>query len=279
VEGWSEHPLAEAIVRDARERGLTIPDAYDFVSEPGLGAQAVVEGKSVAVGNAAWLRGHGIDPSGALAPAELFAGEGKTAVIVGIDGQIRGILALADPVRATSADAVLALRRLGLDVVMLTGDTRGTAEAVAWQVGIERFVSDLLPAGKVDEVKRLQASGAVVAMVGDGVNDAPALAQADVGIAIGSGTDVALDAADIALMRPDLQGVVSAMRLSRRRMKTMKQNLFWAFVYNVIGIPVAAGALYPAFGLLLTPVVASAAMAFSSVSVVMNSLRLKTARL
>jgi len=189
------------------------------------------------------------------------------------------VLAVADPLRSTSRDAVRDLRAMGLDVVMLTGDVRATAAAIAREAGIEHVVAEVLPAGKVEEVARLQHAGAVVAMVGDGINDAPALARADVGIAIGSGTDIALDAADVALMRGDLQGVVTAMRLSRRTMQTMKQNLFWAFVYNVIGIPLAAGALYPAFRVLLSPVVASAAMAFSSVSVVTNSLRLRRARL
>ena len=279
VEAWSAHPLADAIVRSARERALTISEAREFAAEPGRGAQAVVDGHVVVVGNAPWLIGESIDSSTAATTVERLTRDGKTIVLVAIDGVLKGVLAVADPIRATSAEAIAALRRLGLDVVMVTGDTRATAETIARQVGIERVIAEVLPAGKVEEVRRLQAAGAVVAMVGDGVNDAPALALADVGIAIGSGTDVALDAADVALMRPDLQGVVSAMRLSRRTMKTMKQNLFWAFIYNVIGIPVAAGALYPAFGLLLTPVVASAAMAFSSVSVVMNSLRLKGARM
>jgi Cu+-exporting ATPase len=279
VEAWSAHPLAEAIVRSARDRGLAISEAREFAAEPGRGTRAAVDKHVVVVGNTPWLIEQGIDPSRAGAAVAQFARDGKTPVLVAIDGALRGVLAVADPIRATSAEAIAALRRLGLHVVMVTGDTHATAETIARQVGIERVIAEVLPAGKVEEVRRLQAAGAVVAMVGDGVNDAPALALADVGIAIGSGTDVALDAADVALMRPDLQGVVSAMRLSRRTMKTMKQNLFWAFIYNVIGIPVAAGALYPAFGLLLTPVVASAAMAFSSVSVVMNSLRLKSARM
>ena len=278
VEELSEHPLAEAIVRYAREQGLTVPDATDFNVEPGRGARATVEGRRFVVGNAAWLRENGIEPRSALSVANRFAAEGKTAVFVG-DREVLAVLAITDPLRPTSRDAVRELRAMGLDVVMLTGDARSTAEAIAAQVGIERVVAEVLPAGKVEEVKRLQGVGRPVAMVGDGINDAPALAQADVGIAVGSGTDIALDAADIALLRADLHGVVSAMRLSRRTMRTMKQNLFWAFVYNVIGIPVAAGALYPFFGLLLTPVVASAAMAFSSVSVVANSLRLRTARL
>jgi P-type Cu+ transporter len=279
VESLSEHPLADAIVRHARERGVPAARARDFASEPGRGARAVVDGRIVLVGNSPWLTEHGVEVGAAHATIDSFARAGRTAVLVAVDGRVELVLAIADPLRATSRDAVAALRDMGLDVVMLTGDSRATAEAIAQQAGIDRIVAGVLPAGKVDEVKRLQQAGAVVAMVGDGINDAPALAQADVGIAIGSGTDVALDAADIALMRADLHGAVAAIRLSRRTMRTMKQNLFWAFVYNIIGIPVAAGALYPAMGLLLTPVVASAAMAFSSVSVVLNSLRLKTARL
>jgi P-type Cu+ transporter len=274
----SEHPLAEAIVRHAHEQGLVVPNATHFHAEPGRGARADVEGQRVVVGNAAWMRENGIDPSSALPAADRLAHEGKTAVFVA-DTRMLAILAITDPLRPTSRDAVRELRAMGLEVVMLTGDARSTAQAVAAEAGIERVVAEVLPAGKVEEVKRLQQLGGRVAMVGDGINDAPALAQADVGIAMGSGTDIALDAADIALLRADLRGVASAMRLSRRTMRTMKQNLFWAFVYNIIGIPVAAGALYPFFGVLLTPVVASAAMAFSSVSVVANSLRLRTARL
>jgi P-type Cu+ transporter len=278
VERLSEHPVADAIVRHATERALVIPAATAFVSEPGRGVRATVEGRPLVIGNAAWLLENGIDPANGSPTAHRFAAEGKTPVFVA-DKHVLAVLAIADPLRPTSREAVRELRALGLDVVMLTGDSRRTAEAIATQVGIDRVVAEVLPAGKVEEIQRLQAGGATVAMVGDGINDAPALAQADVGIAIGSGTDIALDAADVALLRADLQGVVAAMRLSRRTMKTMKQNLFWAFVYNVIGIPIAAGALYPLVGVLLTPVVASAAMAFSSVSVVANSLRLRTARL
>jgi len=279
VEVLSEHPLAEAIVRHVRERGLAVEPADGFSAEPGRGARAVVAGSEVVVGNAGWLRARHVDPTPGLGVADRLAAEGKTPVFVGIGGALAGVIGVADPLRPGSRHAVQQLRSLGLEVVMLTGDTRETAAAIAAEAGLTHVVAEVLPAGKVAEIRRLQAAGAVVAMVGDGINDAPALAQADVGIAVGSGTDVALDAADIALMRGDLSGVVAAMRLSRRTMRTMKQNLFWAFVYNVIGIPIAAGALYPSLGLLLSPVVASLAMAFSSVSVVTNSLRLRTAEL
>jgi Cu+-exporting ATPase len=211
--------------------------------------------------------------------ARAIAGEGKTVVFVAADGALAGLLAIADPIRPTSRNAVARLRSMGLAVVMLTGDDSRTARSIARDAGIDRIVARVLPAGKVTEIARLQREGAVVAMVGDGINDAPALAQADVGMAIGGGTAIAADAADVVLMRADLATVAQAIALSRRTMRTMRQNLFWAFVYNVIGIPVAAGALYPAFGILLTPVLASAAMAFSSVSVVTNSLRLKRAKL
>jgi Cu+-exporting ATPase len=201
--------------------------------------------------------------------------EGKTTAFVASGGRALGVLGIEDPIRPSSIDAIGRLRALGLDVVMLTGDSQQTGEAIARRAGIERVVSQLMPEHKVDEVKRLQSNGRVVAMVGDGVNDAPALAQADVGVAIGTGTDIAIAASDVTLMRADLTGVADAIALSRRTMRTMRQNLFWAFAYNVIGIPIAAGVLYPMFGVLLSPVIASAAMAMSSVSVVMNSLRLR----
>ena len=217
----------------------------------------------------------GLDVSSIAAELEALAGAGKTAMVASIDGTLAAILAVADPLKPTAAEAVRQLRELRLEPVMVTGDHRRTAEAIARQADIHTVVAGVLPAGKLEEIKRRQAAGEVVAMIGDGINDAPALAQADVGIAIGAGTDVAVEASDITLMRDDLRGVPAAIRLSRRTMGVMRQNLFWAFIYNVIGIPVAAGVLYPAFGIMLSPILASAAMAFSSVSVVTNSLRLR----
>ena len=277
LERMSEHPLGEAIVAEARARGLAIPEVAEFQVTPGKGAVGVVGGVGVIVGNRAMLADWGVDPAPLAAEADQLAARGATPVLVAIGGEPAGIIAVADPVRPTSAAAVAALRSLGLEVVMLTGDGRTTAQAVARQVGITQVIAEVLPEHKRDEVQRLQGEGKVVGMVGDGLNDAPALAQADVGIAIGTGTDVAVEAGDVTLMRGDLAGVPEAVRLARRTLRVIKQNLFWAFAYNVVGIPVAAGALYPMFGLLLTPTMAAAAMAVSSVSVVTNSLRLRRA--
>ncbi len=278
LEGSSEHALADAIVRHANDQGLklVVPDAFESVT--GLGVHGVVDEHAVAVGNAAYVRSWAVDPAPLRDIAEAFANDAKTPMYAMVNGALAGVIAVADPVRATSRDAIARLRAMGLDVIMLTGDNEATAQAVARLAGIAHVVSGVLPEGKVAEIVRLQGAGRVVAMVGDGVNDAPALATADVGIAIGSGTDVAVEAADLALMRGDLFGVADAIRLSRRTMRTMKQNLFWAFAYNTVGIPIAAGALFPIAGLLLSPMLASAAMAFSSVSVVANSLRLRTFR-
>jgi Cu+-exporting ATPase len=250
-----------------------------FESLSGRGAVGIVEGHAVAVGNAALMADYSVDTSAVAGKAEQFAAEGKTPVYVAIDGRLAALIAVADAVKSGSPEAIARLKQLGLTVTMLTGDHRGTAEAVARISRISRVVAGVLPEGKVAEIKRLQESGEVVAMVGDGVNDAPALAQADVGIAVGTGTDIAREASDVTLMRADLRAVVSTILLARRTMRVMKQNLFWAFVYNVVGIPIAAGALYPHFGMLLSPILASAAMAFSSVSVVSSSLRLQQARL
>ena len=279
LEGSSEHPLADAIVRHARDLGLPLAEAGEFQSVTGRGALGMVDGAALAVGNERLMADYAVPVEPLQADAERLTAQGRTPVYVAIDGRLAGLLAVADPIRPTSKEAVARLTRMGLHVVLLTGDNRRTAEAIASQAGIDRVVAGVLPEGKVEEVRRLQQEGAVVAMVGDGINDAPALAQADVGIAVGSGTDIAIEASDVTLMRGDLGGVADAIALSRRTMRTMKQNLFWAFIYNVVGIPIAAGALYPVFGLLLSPILASAAMAFSSVSVVANSLRLRRARL
>jgi Cu+-exporting ATPase len=278
LEQSSEHPLAAAIVQHARDRGLAVAHAEAFESATGRGVVGVVGGTALAVGNEALMRDYAIDVAPLAREAERFADDGKTAMYVAADGALAGVIAVADPIKPTSPAAVATLRRLGLRVVMLTGDTARTARAIAREAGIDTVVAGVLPDGKIAEVARLQREGRVVAMVGDGINDAPALAQADLGIAIGTGTDVAIEASDITLMRGDLRSVAQAIALSRRTMRTMHENLFWAFIYNVIGIPIAAGALYPFTGLLLSPVLASAAMALSSVSVVTNSLRLRRFR-
>jgi P-type Cu+ transporter len=278
VERGSEHPLGAAVVRRAEEKGLRLAGAENFRALAGRGVEAEVEGRHVLAGSLRLLEERGVLLGNLAARAEALAAEAKTPVFVAVGGRAAGLFAVADPVKQGSREAVAALQRLGLEVVMLTGDNRRTAAAVARAVGVERVLAEVLPEGKAAEVKKLQAEGKVVAMVGDGLNDAPALAQADVGIAMGTGTDVAIEASDITLVRGSLAGVVTAVALSRRTMRVIKQNLFWAFVYNTLGIPLAAGALYPLTGWLLSPVFASAAMALSSVSVVANSLRLKNFR-
>ncbi|MCC6744176.1 MAG: copper-translocating P-type ATPase [Acidobacteria bacterium] len=275
AERGSEHPLGAAIVAGAKSRGVRLAIAETFTAVPGHGIDARVDGRAILLGNAKQFRDRDIDTGALDGQAREVAAMGRTPVFAAVDGHLSGLFVIADPVKAGARQAVEALERLGIDVVMLTGDNRATADAVAAEVGIERVLADVLPGGKADEIERLQAGGRVVAMVGDGINDAPALARADVGIAIGTGTDVAMEASDITLIRGNLHGVVSAIELSRATIRTIRQNLFWAFAYNVVGIPVAAGVLYPFTGLLLSPVLASAAMSLSSVSVVLNSLRLR----
>ncbi len=278
LERGSEHPLGEAIVRRARGEGLALSDVEEFEAVPGRGVRGRVDRDAVLLGNARFLTESGIEAGELAAAAVEVAADGKTPMFVVAEGVAIGVIAVADTLKESSARAIRSLRQLGLTVVMITGDNQRTAAAIAKQAGIDRVLADVLPDQKAEEIRRLQAEGRAVAMVGDGINDAPALAQADVGIAIGTGTDVAMEASDITLIRGDLNGVVAAIELSRRTMRTIKQNLFWAFVYNVLGIPVAAGALYPMFGTLLDPMLASAAMALSSVSVVSNSLRLRRFR-
>ena len=277
AEKGSEHPLGVAIVQGALDKGITLEQSDNFEALPGHGIKALVKGREVVLGNEKLMADREVDLGLLSAEAAQLSSQGKTPMFVAIDGKAMGIIAVADTPKEHSKEAVAGLKALGLEVVMLTGDNRRTAEAIAAEMDITRVIAEVLPQDKMDVVKKLQAEGRVVAMVGDGINDAPALTQADVGIAIGTGTDVAIEASDVTLIKDDLRVVETAMRLSRRTMRTIRMNLFWAFFYNVIGIPVAAGALYPVFGAagLLNPMYASAAMAFSSVSVVTNSLRLK----
>ncbi|HEX9220114.1 MAG TPA: heavy metal translocating P-type ATPase [Gemmatimonadaceae bacterium] len=278
LERHSEHPVATAIVRAAGERGVRFEHVRDFRSRTGSGVTGVVAGREVAVGNAQLMRELELDAT-AEKSVPPRARAGTSELFVAIEGAIAGIIVVEDAIRPSSREAVQKLENLGIDVLLLSGDRQSTAESVAKATGINRVVAEVLPHEKVMEIRELQHAGRVVAMVGDGINDAPALAQADVGVSMPKGTDIAIEASDIALMRSDLRGVPTAISLSRHTMATMKQNLFWAFVYNVIGIPIAAGVLYPVTGLTLSPIIASAAMALSSVSVVTNSLRLRRVRL
>jgi Cu+-exporting ATPase len=279
VESGSEHPLGQAVVRRAQSDGVAIASAQDFRALEGMGVEGTASGQKVLVGSRRLVEGEGVDVSPLSEAAERLAGEGKTVAFVAVAGRPAGLLALADTLKTGAREAVERLRGLGRRVIMLTGDNALTARALAAEAGIDEVRADVLPGDKAEAVRGLQAEGRRVAMVGDGINDAPALAQADVGVALGTGTDVAMASADITLISGDLGTVVAAVALSRRTIRTIRQNLFWAFVYNVVGIPVAAGALYPFFGLLLNPMIASAAMAMSSVSVVTNSLRLRRARI
>jgi Cu+-exporting ATPase len=279
TEADSEHPLASAIVAGAVQRGAPILTATSFESVTGQGVRATVEGRVVLVGNARFLQGAGIDPSALVERAEALAGEGKTAMLVALDGAAAGLVGVADPVKEDSVEAVYAMRRLGLEVVMLTGDAQRTAGAVARRVGIDRVLAEVHPEDKAAEIARLQGEGRYVGMVGDGINDAPALAKADVGLAIGTGTDVAIEAADITLMSGSLGGVPTAISLSKATMRNIRQNLVLAFGYNAIGLPIAAGVLYPFFGIVLSPMIAAGAMALSSISVVTNANRLRHTRI
>jgi Cu+-exporting ATPase len=276
LERASEHPLAEAIISYAQQHGLSVPMVETFESLSGLGVAGIVEGDAILIGNPALLNKYSVMIEPLQAKANQLAEEGKTPLWVAINGRLAAIVAVADTVKTTSTEAIRQMHREGLRIVMLTGDNERTARAIARKTGIDDVIAGVLPSGKVDAVKRLQAEHRIVAMVGDGINDAPALAQADVGITMATGTDIAMEAGDVTLMRSDLTGVVAAIALSQGTMRVIRQNLFWAFIYNVIGIPLAAGVLYPVFGLLLSPIIASAAMALSSVSVVTNSLRLRS---
>jgi P-type Cu+ transporter len=275
LEAASEHPLAAAIVQGASERGISPAKAEQFESVTGKGVKGRVEGHAVALGNRRLMEDDGISTSDLGAVAEELRKQGQTVMFVAVDGRVVGLIGVADPIKETTVEAIRQLHGEGIRLVMLTGDNRTTAEAVARQLGIDDVTPEVLPDQKAAVIKRLQQEGRFVAMAGDGINDAPALAQAHVGIAMGTGTDVAMESAGVTLVKGDLRGIVRARRLSRATMGNIKQNLFFAFVYNSLGVPIAAGVLYPFFGLLLSPMIAAAAMSFSSVSVIANALRLR----
>jgi Cu+-exporting ATPase len=275
LEQGSEHPLASALVHAADQRKLPLAEAREFRYLTGRGVTGRVEGREVAAGNERLFSEIGVAPGDLLSHAESLRAEGQTVILVAVDRRPAGVIGVADPIKQSTPQAIRELRAQGLRVVMLTGDSRATAAAVAHKLGIEEFEAEVLPEKKSEVVRRLQSQGRVVAMAGDGINDAPALAQAEVGIAMGTGTDVAMESGGITLIKGDLRGIVRARRLSQATMRNIRQNLFFAFVYNSLGVPLAAGVLYPFFGILLSPIIAAAAMSFSSVSVITNSLRLR----
>jgi Cu+-exporting ATPase len=275
LEAVSEHPLARAIVRRARQEEERLEPVFEFEALAGLGARGEVQGQEVLVGSARLLREKGVDTASLTRDADAMLAVGRTCVFVAVQGKAVGAICLADAPRESSREAIETLKSMGLKVAMISGDREETARVVARELGVQRVLAEVLPDQKATEIRRLQESGEIVAMVGDGINDAPALAAADVGIAIGAGTDIAVEASDVTLMRDDLRLVPAAIQLSSMTMRIIKQNLFWAFFYNSLGIPVAAGVLYPFFGILLNPMFAAAAMALSSVSVVSNALRLR----
>ncbi len=275
LEKASEHPLGKAIVAAATARGLASAESTDFTSSPGGGVAGTVDGRRIVIGNPAWLAEHAVDAGPLASEAEKMRADGTTAIFMGVDGKAAGILAIADPIKETAHATIAALHDLGIRVMMVTGDNATTAQAVGRKLGIDEVMAEVQPERKSEIVARLRAEGKVVAMAGDGINDAPALAAADVGIAMGSGTDVAIESAGITLLRGDLTGILRARRLSEATMGNIRQNLFFAFIYNAAGVPIAAGILYPIFGLLLSPIIGAAAMALSSVSVIANALRLR----
>jgi Cu+-exporting ATPase len=279
IEQGSEHPLAAAIVAGARQRGVDIPRASDFESMTGKGVTGHVEGRVVSLGNLTLMQDQRVDTAAVESRADALRREGATVMFVAVDGRAAGLLVVMDPIKSSTAEAIQMLHREGLRIVMLTGDNRTTAEAVARRLGLDDVRADVLPAQKREIVQQLQREGRRVAMAGDGINDAPALAEAQVGIAMGTGTDVAMESAGITLVKGDLRGIARARRLSRATMRNIRQNLFFALVYNMVGVPIAAGVLYPVFGLLLSPMIAAAAMTFSSVSVITNALRLRKVNL